>query len=97
MGWNVILSKSSVQDLKRIARFIAKDNPSAAERFTLGLINNAEKIALAPQMGVLLNDESGRRFLPAPPYLIIYRVHPEKREVHILRFWHGARGRRPKR
>jgi plasmid stabilization system protein ParE len=97
MGWQVIFSTRSRQDLQRIVTYIARDDPAAAERFGLALIDQAEALAHAPEMGVSMPERRGTRFLPFRSYLIIYRPDAARQSVHILRFWHGARGKRPMR
>ena len=97
MGWQVAFSTRSRQDLQRLVEFIAKDDPSAAERFGLELIDQAESLANAPMMGIQLRERPGTRFFPSGQYLIIYRADAAKETVRILRFWHGARGKRPQR
>lgn len=44
MGWPVIFSTRSKQDLQRIVELIARDDPAAAERFGLALIDQAESL-----------------------------------------------------
>ena len=97
MGWKVIFSLRSQQDLRRIVEYIAEDDPSAAEQFGLALIAKAESLADTPEMGVPLRERPGTRFFPHGSYLIIYRPDSAKQTVRVLRFWHGARGRRPLR
>lgn len=97
MGWQVIFSLRSRADLRKIVEYIARDNPSAAERFGLALIAQAELLANAPDMGVPMPERPGTRFFPLGSYLIIYRPDTTRETVRILRFWHGARGKRPLR
>ena len=97
MDWKVIFSLRSQQDLRRIVERIAKDDPTAAERFGLALIAKAESLADTPEMGVPMRERPGTRFFPHGSYLIIYRPDSAEQTVRILRFWHGARGRRPLR
>jgi len=97
MGWQIVFSPRSRDDLQRIVEYIARDNPDAAERFGLAMIAQAELLANAPEMGVLMLERSGTRFFPFGPYLIIYRPDTARQTVRILRFWHGARGKRPLR
>ena len=97
MGWEVVFSKRSRQDLQRIVEYIARDNPPAAERFGLALIDQAESLGHAPEIGVSFPQRPGTRFLPYGSYLIIYRPDATRRTVRILRFWHGARRKRPLR
>src|SRR5438105_2361265 len=97
MGWKVIFSLRSQQDLRRIVERIAEDDPAAAQRFGLALIAKAESLADMPEMGVPMRERPGTRFFPLGSYLIIYRPDSAKQTVRILRFWHGGRGRRPLR
>ncbi|MEO6787152.1 MAG: type II toxin-antitoxin system RelE/ParE family toxin [Chthoniobacteraceae bacterium] len=97
MGWQVAFSTRSRQDLQRIVEFIAKEDPAAAERFGLALVDRAESFAIAPMTGIELRERPGTRFFPVGSYLIIYRADVAKETVRILRFWHGARGKRPLR
>jgi plasmid stabilization system protein ParE len=97
MGWEVILSARSTRDLQQIVEYIARDNSAAAEQFGAVLIEQAESLATAPEMGPVLPDRPGTRFFPVAPYLIIYRLRPKQRVIRILRFWHSARRARPTR
>ena len=55
MGWKVIFSFRSQQDIQKIVESIAHDDPGAAERFGFELILKAESLANAPEMGVAQN------------------------------------------
>jgi toxin ParE1/3/4 len=97
MDWRVVFSTRSKTDLQKIVEHIARDDPTAAQRFGLLLIEKAEFISHAPEAGVGLVERPGTRFLPCGSYLIIYRAEASNHMVRILRFWHGARGKRPLR
>jgi plasmid stabilization system protein ParE len=97
MDWQVVFSTRSKADLQKIVEHIARDDRTAAERFGLLLIEQAQAISHAPEGGVRLAERPGTRFFPCGSYLIIYRAETFIRTVRILRFWHGARGRRPLR
>lgn len=97
MGWQVVFSPRSRADLKKIVEYIARDNPGAAERFGVALVAQAESLATTPEMGVPMPERPGTRFFPLGSYLIIYRPDAARETVRILRFWHGARGKRPLR
>jgi toxin ParE1/3/4 len=94
MAWKVIFSARSRNDLEQIVNYIARDDPTAAERFGLKLINQAESLADTPEMGPRLPQKSDTRFFPVGSYLIIYRPDTKRRVVRILRFWHAARRER---
>jgi len=97
MGWQVVFSLRSRKDLQGIVEYIARDDPTAAERFGMALIAQAESLANAPHIGVPMLERPGTRFFPFGSYLIIYRPDEARQSVRILRFWHGARGKRPLR
>jgi plasmid stabilization system protein ParE len=97
MGWQVAFSTRSREDLRKITEYIAQDDPAAAERFGLALVAQAESLANAPQIGMLLAERPGTRFIPFGSYLIIYRADKPTQTVRILRFWHSARRKRPTR
>jgi toxin ParE1/3/4 len=97
MDWRVVFSTRSKNDLQKIVEHIARDDPAAAQRLGLLLIEKAESISHAPEGGVRLLERPGARFLPCGSYLIIYRPETSSQTVRILRFWHGARGKRPLR
>lgn len=97
MGWQVVFSLRSRKDLRKLVEYIAGDDPAAAERFGLALIAQAESLANAPHIGVAMRERPGTRFFPFGSYLIIYRADTAAQTVRILRFWHGARRKRPLR
>jgi len=97
MDWQVVFSPRSREDLRKIVEYIANDDPMAAERFGLELIAHAEALASAPYIGVPMRERPGTRFFPFASYLIIYRADASTQRVRILRFWHGARRKRPLR
>jgi len=74
MAWEVIFSTRSRNDLEQIVKYIARDDPVAAERFGSKLIDQAESLADAPEMGPRLPQKPGTRFFPVGSYLIVYRV-----------------------
>ncbi len=95
MGWEVVFSARSKTDLQQIVKHIARDDAEAAARFGLRLIETAESLASAPEMGPILPRKPDARFFPVGAYLIIYRLDTMRRVVRILRFWHAARRARP--
>jgi toxin ParE1/3/4 len=97
MAWEVIFSARSRNDLEQIVKYIARDDPVAAERFGLKLVAQAESLVDAPEMGPTLPQKPNTRFFPVGSYLIIYRPEAKQRVVRILRFWHAARRKRPTR
>lgn len=91
MDYRVILSRPALRDLGEIARYIAQDNPSAAERVSLELVYMAESLAAMPRRGGQLRARPGVRRLVSEPYLVTYRIDETQRVVYVLRFWHAKR------
>ena len=91
MDYRVILSKPALCDLGEIARYIAEDNPSAAERVGTELLDLAESLAVLPLRGAPLRTRPGVRRVLVSPYLVVYRVNEGSHEVRVLRFWHAKR------
>lgn len=91
MDYQVILSRPSLRDLGEIARYIARDSPTAAERVGLELLRLAESLTVLPRRGGQLKARPGVRRLVHEPYLVTYRIDETQRIVYVLRFWHAKR------
>jgi len=91
MDYRVILSRPALRDLGEIARYIAQDNPSAAERVGTELVRLAESLSEMPRRGGQLRARPGVRRLVSEPYLVTYRIDETQRVVYVLRFWHAKR------
>jgi len=90
----VLIHSSVESDLDRIAEWIAKDNPRAAARTVSNLrerisILETDELAHMGRPGLV----EGTRELIETPYIIVYRVDEESKEVVILSIVHGARRR----
>jgi toxin ParE1/3/4 len=94
MGFKVILTPQSLDDLEDIVTFIVKDNPGRARSFGNELIDRALSVAVFPERGRIVPeiDESSVREIIHGAYRIIYEIFPEEQTIYVLRFWHGARG-----
>ena len=94
MGFKVILTPQSQDDLHEIVSFIAQDNPERAKTFGNELIDHALTLALLPERGRIVPEisEPAVREIVHHSYRIIYEVFSESETVYVLRFWHGARG-----
>ena len=95
MGPGVVWSDAARDDLREIAAYIARDQPTRARAFVLRLIDHAEgKIGAFPRIGRVVpeaDDENLREVL-FPPYRIIYELTAAEARPVILRVWHAARG-----
>ncbi len=94
MDCRIFITETAIGDLSEIVRYIARDNPKAAERTGLFLYGKAQMLAQFPEMG-RVPPENGLghlREIVVRPYRIFYRFDREENAVEIRRFWHGARG-----
>ena len=94
MDYQVILSPRAIQDLQEVVRYISIDNPAAAERLGLQLIEKTRVLVSFPELGRIVPEfgEATIRELIFKPYRIVYRVSHERRLVEVARYWHAARG-----
>ncbi len=92
MGWPVVLTPQSQDDLREIVSFIASDSPDRARRFGNILVDKPLSVGAHPEMGRVVpeEDDPAVREIVHRSYRIIYEVVHEPN--FILRFWHGARG-----
>ena len=94
MGFKVILTPQSLEDLRGIVFFIARNNPLRAKSFGNELIDRALTLAELPERGRIapeISEPSVREIIHGS-YRIIYELFREQNAVYVLRFWHGARG-----
>jgi toxin ParE1/3/4 len=95
MGNQIILAPEAEQDLDEIVAYIAKDNPAAAEKFGIHLIERIELLKSFPRLGRVVRGRRGERVLVEESILIFYRLDAGAGVIEIKRFWHGARGTPP--
>ncbi len=91
MGYKVTFAPQALQRLEEIVRFIAQENPPAAEKLGLHLVDRTVLLADFPELGRPYRQREGVRRLWCRPYWIYYRIQPEKHAVEIMDFWHSAR------
>ena len=89
------ITSQAARDLRDIVRYIARDNPAAAERFGLALVEKAELLKTFPMLGKKVKGRGDDRVLVREPILIFYRPDIAAGVIVIKRFWHGARGMPP--
>src|SRR5580704_14034554 len=94
MGYKVILTPQSLDDLRDIVTFIARDNPERARTFGNELIDRALSVATFPELGRVVPEigEPAVREVIYGSYRIIYEIFADQGAIYTLRFWHGARG-----
>src|SRR5437016_1366945 len=94
MAFKVLVTELANEDLAGLVRYIARDNPDAAERFGLSLIEKLKLLEEHPRLGRVVPErgDPNLREIIHHPYRIVYRVRETERVVETLRIWHGARG-----
>lgn len=70
----LIWGADALDDLEEIARFIAKRNPSAADRIQELIETTAERLPLHPYMYRTGRISGTREAVVHPNYLIVYRI-----------------------
>jgi toxin ParE1/3/4 len=90
----VIVREAAEDDLDRIFAWIAEDNPRAAVEMVSRIRDRINRLELDPlvHMGRPGFIE-GTRELVEYPYIIVYKVSDEQREVVVLSIVHGTRDR----
>jgi plasmid stabilization system protein ParE len=94
MGWQVIIAPSAQTDLADIVRYIAQHNSDAAARLGFELITRTESLADFPEIGRMVPEfrQPNLREVVCRSYRVIYRLRHDRKQIQIVRFWHGARG-----
>lgn len=97
MDCKVLITDSAIADLTELVAYIAQDNPAAAERVGLAVVDRFLSLSRYPWLGHVIpgQDDERWRELAAPPYRLLYFVDEAERLVYAARVWHGARGSLP--
>jgi len=82
----VILSDAAQTDLDNIVRHIAVDNPTAAEKLGLDLIDVAMSLETLPYRGSRVQKHRGVLKLIHGNYVITYRIDESNHTVQSTRF-----------
>jgi plasmid stabilization system protein ParE len=95
-AYKIVFAPHADRDLDRILRYISRDNPDAAVRLGLTLIDRAIGLSeqATAQMGSCVRKRPNVRRLVEGNYLIYYRIFPDQKKVRILRFWHASQSPR---
>jgi plasmid stabilization system protein ParE len=94
MAFKIFVTELANEDLAALVRFIARDNPQAAECFGLALLDKLKVLQDHPHLGRIVPERAdpNLREIVHQPYRIVYRVREHEQVVEVLRFWHSARG-----
>jgi toxin ParE1/3/4 len=81
----------AAHDLEKIEQYIARDNPDAALRVVLQIVESVGQLAEHPMMGRVGRVRGTRELIiTGTPYLVPYRVKNNE-SVEILRVFHRAK------
>jgi toxin ParE1/3/4 len=88
---NPVWSPEAIDDLTAIRAYTEQDEPAAARRIVLHIIQNVETLlANNPEMGRPGRVPGTRELvIPKTPFIVPYRL--VGRTTQILRLFHGAR------
>jgi len=86
---NIIWSPLSLDRVSEIAGYIARDKPSAAEKWVKAIFSKVEQLEVSPELGRIVPEIGNSQFreLIYCNYRIIYRI--EKMRISILTVRHG--------
>ena len=91
-----IVSPAAVADLDRLRIFLSNKNDRAAQRAIAGIVRAIDSLALFPERG-RPSGIAGVRELIVPfgrsAYIVRFAHDPLRREIIILRVWHGREAR----
>ena len=77
-----------------MVRYIAADNPAAAERFGNAILRRVEGTTSFPRIGRMVPEIGNEliREVVLSPFRIVYELNDATRQIAVIRVWHGARG-----
>jgi len=86
-----VWSPQAIDDLVALRTYIEQDNPAAARRIVLHIIQNIDTLLpCSPEMGRPGRVPGTRELIiPRTPFIVPYRL--EGKTIQILRIFHGAR------
>jgi addiction module RelE/StbE family toxin len=81
--------KAALNDVARIVRRVAKENPIVARRIARELLLAGESLTVFPHRGRVGRVNGTRELVALRPYIIVYRVKADN-DVAVLRVWHSS-------
>ena len=88
MGYRFVFAAQADRDLEAIVRFLAENNPAAAERLGHALVDDALTLVRMPRRGAPVLARFGyRRIFHRPWFHLFYRIDESQRLIEIARIW----------
>jgi plasmid stabilization system protein ParE len=91
MDYRLLFTQRALNDLAEIIGHIAEDDPEAASRFGISLLDHVELLTRFPRMGSTIRKRSRVRKLFHSPMLVYYQIREDKHVVEVLHFRHASR------
>lgn len=87
----IVVAPKARDDLREVYEYIQEDNPGAADRVLVHIIEVIGMLASGVMQGreVILRDGRKVHSWPVPPYRIYYRIREQ--ELQVVRVYHQAR------
>jgi toxin ParE1/3/4 len=93
--YRVIMMAEAFEDLDHILEYIKEDSPQNAVQMLDRLWSTCQSLAIFPRRHKIHQHRKVSALtvhsMPAPPYLVYYRVDDNARTVRVLSIRHGAR------
>ena len=95
MARKVIWSDEAIADLAGLVRYIAADDPAAAERMGRKIFERTRVLEEFPLTGRIVPEVSDPavREVIVGPYRVVYELDEGGPSLAVLRVWHASRGR----
>ncbi len=93
MAFELKWTRRASDRLDEIERFIAADNPTAARREIVRLLEQVELLMRFPPLGHVYRKASDTEYreITVGKYRIFYLVKTHLEAIDIITVWHGAR------
>jgi addiction module RelE/StbE family toxin len=85
---NLLWKKQARQDLLNIVKYIAQDNPDAAEELANDIETKAEKLREFPEIYKVGRKRGTRELVAHKNYIVVYQVINS--QIEVLRVKHSA-------
>ena len=90
----IVFDDAANEDIRRIFEWIEQDSPAAARRMISRIERRVRQLMIPGlahigRSGLVV----GTRELVVPPYLVVYKVDDDRKEIRVLSIVHGARSR----
>jgi len=89
----IFISSSAKLDLSEIVKYIADDDPKAANKWFKTIKDNMKNLSSFPYLGRIVpeySDDSIREIVKGQ-YRIVYKINNDKESIYIIAIHHSKR------